>query len=275
MTDLTHAAPRAASPAIGPYASLRLDLRSSPPGRVELAPVREHRVKIQVNGPVRGACQHQRFVYQRGDVDIFPTGMDDAWDEQDPSRSLIISLPQALLRRVAEDLGQDPERVGLQPRHQFRDPRIEHIAWALEAERASDSPSGLLYAESLGIALASHLLGQYPAIQRSGPRLNARQLQALIHYIDDHLDQPLTLDELGKVVSISASHLRVLFKQSTGLPVHEYVIRRRVERARTLLLQRELPASQVALEAGFSHQSHMARCMRRILGATPRQLVRG
>ncbi|MNN49789.1 Helix-turn-helix domain protein [compost metagenome] len=57
--------------------------------------------------------------------------------------------------------------------------------------------------------------------------------------------------------------------------MHEYVIRRRVERARTLLLQRELPASQVALEAGFSHQSRMARCMRRILGATPRQLVRG
>ncbi|WP_224249360.1 helix-turn-helix transcriptional regulator [Hyalangium gracile] len=75
------------------------------------------------------------------------------------------------------------------------------------------------------------------------------------------------------MVDISASHLKTLFKRSTGLPVHEYVIQRRVERARSLLMRGELPAGQVALEAGFSHQSHMARCMRRVLGVTPKAVM--
>ncbi|KYF72421.1 hypothetical protein BE15_48030 [Sorangium cellulosum] len=55
--------------------------------------------------------------------------------------------------------------------------------------------------------------------------------------------------------------------------MHEYVVQRRVERARALLLRGDLPASQVAIEAGFAHQSHMARCMRRVLGVTPTALA--
>jgi AraC family transcriptional regulator len=57
------------------------------------------------------------------------------------------------------------------------------------------------------------------------------------------------------------------------MTVHRYVVRRRVERARTLLLQGELKASEVALASGFAHQSHMARWMRRELGLTPSELL--
>lgn len=69
-------------------------------------------------------------------------------------------------------------------------------------------------------------------------------------------------------------YLKTLFKRSTGVPVHEYVVQRRVERAKVLLMRGELPASQVALQAGFAHQSHMARCMRRVLGVAPTALAR-
>ncbi|MCY1008311.1 helix-turn-helix transcriptional regulator [Nannocystis pusilla] len=65
-----------------------------------------------------------------------------------------------------------------------------------------------------------------------------------------------------------------MFRRSLGLPVHTYVIHRRVDRARALLLRGSMAASQVALEVGFSHQSHMARCMRRVLGVTPTSLTR-
>jgi AraC family transcriptional regulator len=64
------------------------------------------------------------------------------------------------------------------------------------------------------------------------------------------------------VAEVSASHLKTLFRRSTGLPVHEYRV------------HGELPASQVALEAGFAHQSHMARCMRRVLEVTPMSVMR-
>jgi AraC family transcriptional regulator len=93
-------------------------------------------------------------------------------------------------------------------------------------------------------------------------------------YIEEHLDQDLSLAQLAGVAGVSSSHLKTLFKRSTGLPVHEYVMQRRVECAKALLLRGELPASQVALEAGFAHQSHMARWMRRVLGVSPSSVVR-
>jgi AraC family transcriptional regulator len=79
---------------------------------------------------------------------------------------------------------------------------------------------------------------------------------------------------MAQVAAISVSHLKVLFRRTFGMPPHQYVIRRRVERARTLLYQGKMPLSQIALEAGFAHQSHMAQCMKRILGVTPAALIR-
>jgi AraC family transcriptional regulator len=257
-----------------PRIGLRVDLFTSLPGVVELEPLPDHRLMIHAGEPVQGSCRFHRFVYTRGDVDILPAGLSDTWEPAETSTSLILRLSPWLLRRAAEDMGLNPDRAGLEPRHQFRDPQIEHIAWALDAERRADYPSGLLYTDSLGMALAVHLLGRYTAPLRLPRGLSKPQLRRLTTYIEEHLDQNLSLAQLAGVAGVSASHLKTLFKQATGLPVHEYVIQRRVERAKALLLSGELPASQVALEAGFAHQSHMARCMKRVLGVTPTTLVR-
>lgn len=254
---------------------LRVDLYTALPGVVELAPLPDHRLMVHAGAPVRGACGRRRFTYTRGDLDIFPAGFSEAWEPEEAVTSLILHLPPTLLRRAAEDVGLDPDRVGLEPRCQFRDPQIEHIAWALDAEREAGYPSGLLYTESLGQALAVYLLGHYPAPHDPPRGLSKPQMRRVAEYVEDNLDADLSLARLADVAGISASHLKTLFKRSTGLPVHEYVIRRRVERAKSLLSRGELPASQVALEAGFAHQSHMARWMRRVLGVTPSSVVRG
>ncbi|WP_163990967.1 AraC family transcriptional regulator [Pyxidicoccus caerfyrddinensis] len=254
---------------------LRVDLRTTPPGTVSFEALPDHRLKVHAGAPVRGACRTQRFVYTRGDIDIFPAGQSDVWEEETANTSLVVRLAPALLRRAAEDMGLNPDHAGLEPRHHFRDSRIEHIAWALESEREEGHPGGLLYTESLGLALAFHLLGRYPAPLAGVRGLSGPQLKRVTEYIEEHLDRNLSLARLAGITGVSESHFRALFKRSTGLPVHEYVVQRRVERARTLLLRGDLPASQVALEAGFSHQSHMARCMRRVLGVTPSSLVRG
>ncbi|MBZ4422666.1 AraC family transcriptional regulator [Myxococcus sp. RHSTA-1-4] len=254
---------------------LRVDLHTIPPGVVELAPLPDHRLKVHAGAPTHGSCSFHRFVYTRGDVDLLPAGTSDVWEHTDASTSVMVRLSPALLRRAAEDMGMDPDRAGLEQRHQFKDPQIEHIAWALDADRQAGHPGGLLYTESLGLALSIHLLGRYPAPLKHVRGLSQAQRRRLTEYIEEHLDKDLALARLASVAGVSASHLKTLFKRSMGVPVHEYVIQRRVERARTLLLRGKLPAGQVALEAGFSHQSHMARCMRRILGVTPRALVRG
>jgi AraC family transcriptional regulator len=128
--------------------------------------------------------------------------------------------------------------------------------------------------EGLGLALAAHLLGRYTTPHPQPRGLSKPQLRRVTEYIEEHIDQNLSLSRLASVATVSASHLKTLFKRSTGLTVHEYVIQRRVERAKALLLRGELPVGQVALAAGFSHQSHMARWMRRVLGVTPMSVAR-
>ena len=73
---------------------------------------------------------------------------------------------------------------------------------------------------------------------------------------------------------MSASNFKTLFKRTTGLPVHQYVIRQRVDRAVDLISRGRLRLSVAALKAGFADQSHMARCMRRVMGVTPTEVVR-
>jgi len=244
------------------------------PGLVTLDAVAEHRIKVHTGAPVTGTCGVSRFRYSHGDVDLLPAGSADRWDEDSASTSVMLSFAPPLLSRTADELGLDGARVGLTPRHQFRDPQIQHIAWALDADREAGHPSGRLYSDSLATALLTHLVARHRMPQTPLRGLSKPQLQRVTEYIEAHLDKDLSLARLAQVAGVSASHLKTQFKRSTSLPVHAYVVQRRVERARALLLRRDLSASQIALEAGFAHQSHMVRCLRRILGMAAEPLLR-
>jgi AraC family transcriptional regulator len=163
------------------------------------------------------------------------------------------------------------------PQLHLRDPQLEHIGWALKAELEAEAPLGRVYADSLGLAAATLLLRRYAPIApaRIAGVLSKRRLQRVIDYIHDHLAQELSLTELAQIANVSASHFKQLFKESTGMPVHQYIIRRRVEYAIDLILRADLPLSEVALQAGFANQSHMASSMRRVTGITPSALRRG
>lgn len=261
----------AARPRLSPH----LDVETLEAGVATLSAAADHRLRVHAGPPARCECRYHRCTYTRGELDLFPAGLADEWHQADASTALIVQLSPALVRRAAEDTGLDPDRVDLTERHQFRDPQIEHIAWALEAERVAGGPGGPLFAESLGLALAVRLLAPVAARPPRPPRgLSVQQLRRLTTYIEDNLDRDLSLATLADVAGISASHLKTLFRRSLGQPVHTYVIHRRVERARALLLRGRMPASEVALTAGFAHQSHMTRCMRRVLGVTPTTLTR-
>jgi AraC family transcriptional regulator len=108
---------------------------------------------------------------------------------------------------------------------------------------------------------------------RASPPSNV-QLDRVIDYIDAHLDEPLTIDRLSGEAGASNSHLRAWFKVATGMTIHRYVLRRRLERARSLLQQDELSLTEIAFASGFAHQSHMSRWMRQEFGATPHALRR-
>jgi AraC family transcriptional regulator len=243
----------------------------APAGLVIVPPASEHRVCVHAGPPVRGTCGRQHFVNERGDVDLVPAGQSEHWHSEAASEWRVVTLPRALLTRAALEVG----RAGgsqLEARCQLRDPRIQHIVWALDAESEAGGPNGLLYAEALGLALAFHLLGRYAAPARPERGLSTAERKRVVDYVEAHLDRSLSLPILASVAGMSTSHFKTLFRRSMGLPVHEYVVQRRVQRAKELLLRAEIPAAEVAVASGFAHQSHMARCMRRVLGVNPTQL---
>jgi AraC family transcriptional regulator len=145
---------------------------------------------------------------------------------------------------------------------------------AVDAELRADDAGGELAAESLANVLAVSLIRYISAPRRPARvpdgRLPQRKLRAVLAYIEDHLDADLTLEDLAAVAHLSPYHFARQFRAATGLPPHQFVIARRVERARQFLQEDDdLSLAQVASRAGFSDQSHLSRHFKRLVGVTP------
>ena len=251
-------------------------------GRTHVPGSQTHRLGIHFGRAVNAHCRcdgrHHHRQQAHGDIDVVPAGLDGWWEDDRDCTILRLTIRPELLHAAARELGRDPGTVSLTPKFQLRDPRLESIAWAIKAEIEAAIPSDRTYAEMLGMALAIRLVesdGQ-KRIETAGlsATLTSRQQRRLAEFIEDHIDQSLSLADLAAVAGLSVSHLKPLFRATFGMPVHKYVLTRRVERARLLLLAANMPIAQVALESGFAHQSHMAHWMRRILGLTPGMITR-
>jgi AraC family transcriptional regulator len=124
--------------------------------------------------------------------------------------------------------------------------------------------------------LAVHVIRHALAPRRParGPdgALPRGRLRAVVEYVEEHLGAGPTLGQLAAVAGLSVYHFARQFKAATGLPPHEYVIARRVERAKQFLQGGgDLSLAEVAARAGFSDQSQFSRHFKRLVGATPRQ----
>jgi AraC family transcriptional regulator len=259
---------------------MRLILHTDEPGVLASPGYVNTLIAIHVGRPVRLSCtragksHHGTAIH--GDVDIIPTETPALWENKDKDTALLCSLPPELLRSAAEGLDFDPARVEIRNRFQTRDTQIEHIGWALKAEMERGYPSGRLYVDSLAMALAVRLLQGHSSVGREPemPRgaMQGHRLKRVLAFIEEHLGDDLSLEMISAVAGVSAPHCKVLFRRALGVPVHQYVIGRRIERAAALLREGRMPISQIAVDSGFSHQSHLARHMRRMMGVTPAAL---
>jgi AraC family transcriptional regulator len=213
-------------------------------------------------------------LYGKGDFSIMPAKSPffARWDSDD--RFMQIRITSQFIRQVArEALGQNPDRIELLPEFRMRDPQIEAIAMMLLTELQQDNLGGKLYIDSLANVLAVHLLRQYTA---SHPHLSAftgglsqRQLQQVLEYIHEHLEQNIKLADLAQLLGISQFHFSTLFKKAIGTSPYQYLLQQRVERAKQLLKQTERSIMEIALECGFNSHSHLSKQFRQLTGLTP------
>jgi AraC family transcriptional regulator len=261
---------------------LQVNLVSDPAGVVEFPGISRPRVAIHLVKPVWVECklgdEKHSGLAVHGDICIIPCGIPSRWEAKQTDIGLVLSPTSKYLQQIAQQSGFDPTRLRLRTRFGIRDPQIEHTGWALMCEAEQDFPSGRLYLESLATALATRLVQSHSSVsdKRMLPNggLPGRKLRQVLTYIEENLSEQLSLESVASMAGLSASHFKVLFGRSVGVPLHQYVIRCRVKRAEFLLRRGDLPVSQVAVEVGFCHQSHLALHMRRTLGVTPRDVGR-
>lgn len=179
-----------------------------------------------------------------------------------------------LQRVMAEMHGTD--NVELTRANHVLDPQIAQIGMALIAECQSGFTSGRLFGESLALALSSRLVGQFGTRDLKFRTHDSRglplwRLRQVTQYIEENLGSDIRMSDLSKVAQMSEFHFSRMFKQSTGVSPHHFIVAHRVNRGRNLLAKGTLPLHEISANLGFGDQSHFTTVFKKNTGMTPKQ----
>jgi len=252
------------------------------PGQTPEISVKQHGIGIFVEMPEPAQAERlidgrfRREQVLQGDVVIVPANTWHRTSWNTAGGAIVLGLePKEFTRTIDEIIERD--RIELIPHFATPDPLVHQIGLALKRALENLGSNSRLYAETMTTALMVHLLQYYSAQQLTIPSytggLSKLKLQQVVDYIHAHLDRDLSLKELAAIVQMSAHYFSQLFKQSTGITPHQYVIHCRIERAKELLMQRKLTISDVAKVVGFVDQSHFHRHFKRLVGITPKAFL--
>jgi AraC family transcriptional regulator len=172
----------------------------------------------------------------------------------------------------------NPDRVELLLTFKKVDLLIQQIGLALKSSLEVDGVGSRFYADSLATALSAHLLRHYSTrehcFREYEDGLSKQKLGQAVEYIQTHLGENLSLSAIATELEMSQYYFCRLFKQSTGVSPHQYLMQQRIERAKFLLRQQpssERTITRIAIECGFANQSHLTKCFRQRMRMSPTQ----
>jgi AraC family transcriptional regulator len=173
------------------------------------------------------------------------------------------------------------ERVTHQPLQQDRlmlpngaHPVIDHQMKALLADTTTGHLAGPTLGEEIIASILSYLCrGTVSADQRTS-YLSSKEVRTICDVIEAELHTPITLDKLAVSVGLSVRHLCRAFREAVGLSPHQYILRRRIDRATMLIGDAELSFEEIAQAVGFANHAHMTATFHRLLGTTPTRIRR-
>jgi AraC family transcriptional regulator len=185
-----------------------------------------------------------------------------------------VTLAPRLLEKVARDFGANAAELGYCGGHQ--DLMVYQCALGLAEVASNGGRAGELYVQSIANTLAVHLLRRYAgtAIPQQRPASVGVRLERAKDYIEANLARTLSLDSIAEAAALSPYHFARTFKSALGLSPHRYVIRRRIEQAKVLLVSTSMPLLEVGRHVGIPNQSHFTTHFRKLVGCTPREFRR-
>jgi AraC family transcriptional regulator len=202
---------------------------------------------------------------------MIPAGM-RAWQHSDHIsmfRELMLEFePNHIVETVGETL--DLAEV-FAPRFMFFNHNLRRIAELMASECEPGKPEDVLHGDSLSVALLIGLsrLGRATLPRKLRGGLAPWQLKRVLEYLEAHVDADVSLRTLADLAHPSQSHFIRAFKASIGVTPYRWLLDARVRRAQQLLVDKGWPLTQIAVESGFSDQSHLTRMFRRVTGENP------
>jgi AraC family transcriptional regulator len=207
------------------------------------------------------------------DVQLIASAQPHSGGWQECERVAVMLLSPALLAEAVDDLSY--RAVGaIRTQNCNTDGLIRELARTTmnELDRLVAFPNRRLYFECVGYTLAGHVVRTYAEISSRTACtsiLTAPQLAKLSEFVDEALDKPLGVSDMASTIGIGARRFADAFKRTTGSTPYQYVVRRRIDHAKHLLLNDRLSLIEVALRLGFASQSHFTAAFTRLTGVTP------
>ncbi|MDU9412589.1 AraC family transcriptional regulator [Pseudomonas sp. zfem005] len=203
---------------------------------------------------------------------ILPAGHESSWVINGEIRLAHLYIAPAQFAHAAVTL-LDREPRELQMREAtFLDDAEQAARFHRLIQLDWNEPGERMLTSSLAHEMLGHTLLTQVGL-RQGPQFRGGLAPAvrkrLMEYIDAHLAEPLSLGELAAFSALSEYHFARMFRESFGLPPHQYVLARRLAHARHLLARTALPLGEVALACGFASASHFSNRFRSAVGGTP------
>jgi AraC family transcriptional regulator len=209
--------------------------------------------------------------FPTGSLAILPAGLPYKASSTRAAATMVLGMAPEFLQSVARTPSM--KAVELRPGYGLSDSFVQEACIALARDIREGYPSGSMYGESIAVALAAHLVRNHSA----DPRLHSGMLSAsdlkrerIREFVLERLEEPLSLAQMASFVQLDVYSFARWFKRAFGMAPHQYVLVERVERAKALLRSTTQSVVSVALQCGFSSQSHLTTSFRRHVGVAPK-----
>lgn len=208
---------------------------------------------------------------------LMPQASESTWDIRGDLSFVHLYCTDEHLKRVGEQIwDRSPAAITLEEKSFASDAQITTLYRQFLLSCDWQQPVNQLVLSSTSTLLLTHLIQHYSTVQWRLPTVTGglapSVLRNVLAWIDASLSQPITLADLAAQAALSEYHFARMFRQSTGLAPHQYVMRRRMDNAEQLVRHTRLPLTDIALACGFSSASHFSNRFKQALGVTPSQL---
>lgn len=212
-------------------------------------------------------------------VTVVTAGAAHSWYTKGPIGFAHLYIdPAAINRVIQEHFDRDSRKVELTGRVAAEAPLIRALVLAMLAEVRAPSSVSRMKLDTLLQTVLVQLICDYSTLVAATPgaphSLAPSRLRRVLDFIEAHLADEIELDDLAGVAGSSRFHFARAFRDATGFPPYRYLVHRRIEAAKTLLLEGNLSVDEIAIRSGFKSSAQFAVMFKQVFGTTPSRFRR-